>query len=140
MYSSFFLAFPRIFLELPGSIFAIPCFCQTSPYNICIILFVFAEEQLRTWMYSMRTLYGKLTNPKKGTGKGRKKSPTPREKWVSRRFTFMGRHIFRHRGKSSAKVNIQQIFYCSSQCKTLITDITMNKVYKVLNIKCIKYM
>ncbi|XP_050722488.1 uncharacterized protein LOC127001634 isoform X4 [Eriocheir sinensis] len=67
-------------------------------------------EQLRRWFDTMRTRYGKLTNPKSGSWAHR--LPTDRDKWIMRLFSFLDTHIVRHKGrtrgcKTSAPVTTQ---------------------------------
>ncbi|XP_050722489.1 uncharacterized protein LOC127001634 isoform X5 [Eriocheir sinensis] len=68
------------------------------------------SEQLRRWFDTMRTRYGKLTNPKSGSWAHR--LPTDRDKWIMRLFSFLDTHIVRHKGrtrgcKTSAPVTTQ---------------------------------
>ncbi|XP_050722486.1 uncharacterized protein LOC127001634 isoform X2 [Eriocheir sinensis] len=55
-------------------------------------------EQLRRWFDTMRTRYGKLTNPKSGSWAHR--LPTDRDKWIMRLFSFLDTHIVRHKGRT----------------------------------------
>ncbi|KAK4323029.1 hypothetical protein Pmani_006265 [Petrolisthes manimaculis] len=51
--------------------------------------------ELRRWIHSMRTRYGRLTKAKSGSGAS--KPPTERDQWILQIFDFMGKHIVRHK-------------------------------------------
>ncbi|KAK3884286.1 hypothetical protein Pcinc_011451 [Petrolisthes cinctipes] len=61
--------------------------------------------ELRRWIHSMRTRYGRLT--KAMSGSGASKPPMERDKWILHIFDFMGKHIVRH--KATKTLGIKEV-------------------------------
>lgn len=61
-------------------------------------------KQLKNWLESMRTQYGKLTHPKSVKG-GEGEKLTDREKWIVDTFSFLESHIVRQPSRASFSVS-----------------------------------
>ena len=66
-------------------------------------------DQMRTWFYSLRTRFGRLTTGK--SGQGAMKRMTAREKWILDLFHFLKPHIVRQRRTAQIGLNEVSIFY-----------------------------
>lgn len=53
--------------------------------------------QLATWFDSVRTRFGKISNPPENSGQGASKRLTVREEWIRAIFSFLRPHIIRQR-------------------------------------------
>ena len=59
--------------------------------------------QLRTWFYSIRSRYGRITTHKSGQGANRRL--TDRERWILNVFDFLKPHIVRQRRTTTVGIN-----------------------------------
>ncbi|XP_018016629.1 uncharacterized protein LOC108673335 isoform X2 [Hyalella azteca] len=59
-------------------------------------------EQIRTWLESMRTAYGKLVRA--GPSGSAKPNPTEKEIWIMQAFSCVAPHISRMQGRAGAKI------------------------------------
>ena len=66
-------------------------------------------DAMRTWFYSLRTRFGRLTTGK--SGQGAMKRLTAREKWILDLFHFLKPHIVRQRRTAQIGLNEVSIFY-----------------------------
>lgn len=86
---------------------------------IILIRFFFlisTGPRLKSWMDSIRTLYGKLTKRPSGSG-GRL---SERDKWILEKLSFLSKHIYRISNRGGADVS-SIIFFSSSYIQRILT-------------------
>lgn len=67
------------------------------------ILLLCTGTQIKSWLDSMRTRYGRITERKSGQGTPRY---TERDRWILSNFGFLKDHIVRQAGRQSSQVCI----------------------------------
>ena len=84
--------------------------------------------QLATWYDSIRTRYGRITNPEEKSGQGAPKALTLREQWIKETFSFLRCHIIRQRKTKVLGMEVCNLTFYLVFCSVCLSTRYINSI------------